>query len=181
MQGRFRYPALITLLLYFGIISPGYASDTHRVAKTHTFALYSVAQREQFINNNDDEARGDINNPFGTHNSEAAGIIDEHSNGPYAGDEGIFTFRLYKTAALKKPAGTAVFTCMYYVAKSAFCTASFELSSKDSLIGAGAFSFEASTYALAITGGSGGYSNIAGDVEATPSGKHAEHLTFRLG
>ncbi len=59
----------------------------------HPVAIKEVPSNETFIDNNDDEARGDVNNPWGGINNGAAAIIDEHVNGPFPGDEAFFTLR----------------------------------------------------------------------------------------
>lgn len=140
---------------------------------------YASFADEQFINNNDDESRGDVNNPFGTHSTTAAAIVEEHADGPFPGDEAVYLFTLYSSADLGKKTGSAVLTCQYYFNRNAFCDASFSING-GTLIGAGALNFDATHYAIAITGGYGTLSDLRGDVEETPSVKHAERLAFVL-
>ena len=167
---------VIGVMLFAVCVAPSLARGAS--ASSHTLTVYSVAVHEQFINNNDDEARGDVNNPFGTHNTTAA-ATKENGNGPFPGDEAIFTFNLYTSASLKTTAGSAVFVCQYYFDRNAFCHASYQLDG-GVLVGAGALSFNTTNFALAITGGSGKFSNQTGDVQAVPSAKHALKLTFAL-
>ena len=56
-----------------------------------------------------------------------------------------------------------------YFFKNAFCDATFQLRS-GTLIGAGALNFSSQTFAMSITGGTGAYSGLSGDVELTPHG-----------
>jgi hypothetical protein len=167
---------IFTVTVMVAVASAAGAGANH-VTK---FTVYSVAKKEQFIDNNDDESRGDINNPFGMHDRDKAQVIEEHSNGPFPGDEAVFTFSLYSNSSLTRPDGSAVFTCLYYAARSAFCDAYFRLAGGDVLIGTGAFPFDATRYALAITGGYGGYVGTTGDVEAAVGAKLAQRLDFNL-
>jgi len=142
---------------------------------------YTMPGQQTFVDNNDDEARGDVNNPFGTHDSKAATIVSEHANGPFAGDEALFSFRIYSNARLTRKAGSAVYTCQYYFDKDAFCDASFQFGSGGTLFAAGTLNFDATRFALAITGGSGKYSRTEGNVQVSPFGKQAQRLAFVLG
>lgn len=145
------------------------------VAAPKRVTVYSSAAEQAFVNNDDDSARGNLNNPFGAHNSRAGA-----KSAPFPGDMALFTFNVYMTADLKKKAGTAAITCYYYYDQNAFCDASFQLNG-GTVIAAGAFSFNATKFALAVTGGYGRYDQASGDLEATPSGKLAQRLSFVLG
>jgi hypothetical protein len=145
-----------------------------------TITAYSMPGQQTFVDNNDDEARGDVNNPFGTHDNKAATIASEHANGPFAGDEALFSFTVYTNGRLTKKGGSAVYTCQYYFAKNAFCDASFQLAG-GTVFGAGTLNFNATKFALAITGGSGKYIRTKGDVQVSPLGKQAQRLVFVLG
>lgn len=154
------------------------ASGPSSPGKPQQISVYSASTAETFVDNNDDEARGAVNNPFGTHDKAAAS--KEQGDGPFPGDQAVFTFQLYANAKLDTALGSAVYTCQYYFDKYAFCDASFRL--KDgTLIAAGTLNFNGQTFALAVTGGYGRYAGAEGDLEASPSGKHAQRLVFRLG
>jgi hypothetical protein len=139
--------------------------------------VYSAPAQETFVANADDEARGAANNPFGTHNGAPA--TNEKTDGPFAGDEALFSFDVYTTPGLRSQAGSAVYTCWYYFNKNAFCDASFQLKG-GTLIAAGTLNFEGKAFALAITGGYGKYAGTTGEIQASPSGKSAQHLVFLL-
>ena len=145
-------------------------------ATTHSVTAYSAPTHETFVNNDDDEARGGVNNPFGTHNTQA-GPNNENLEGPFAGDEAFFSFNTYGTQTLTKTTGNAVFTCQYYFFKNAFCDASFTLKN-GTLIAAGALNFASQSFSLAVTGGTGAYTGLSGAVNVTPSGKNAQKLDF---
>ena len=147
-------------------------------ATSHALTLYSVATGAQYINNNDDEARGDVNNPYGTQALHGAALAHvENGNGPFAGDQAIFTFKLYGGSNLKASAGSAMLICQYNFNKNAFCDASYYLRG-GALIGGGPLNFNAKRFALAITGGTKTYSRAAGEVDVSPSANHAQRLSF---
>ena len=153
-----------------------------RDVSSSQFVEYSNPAGDAFLSMADDELRGSISNAFGTHISKAAaGLADlDEQEGPFPGDKTLFSFRVYPTGSLNGKAESAVYTCQYYFDKNAFCDASFALNG-GTLFGAGAFNFNAKTYALAITGGYGKYTGVTGDIEADPSGKLAQRLDFQVG
>jgi hypothetical protein len=141
---------------------------------------YSTPAHETFVGNIDDETRGAVSNPFGTHTKGAAST-NEQNNGPFPGDEVLFSFNLYRGAALSGSTGSAVYTCWYTFAKNAFCDVFVQLKAGGTLLAAGTLNFDAKTFALAVTGGTGPYRGVAGDLTVTPSGKHAQRLAIDLG
>jgi hypothetical protein len=162
------------------LCAAGFGSSASAAARSQRIVLYSIATEEQFVNNADDRQRGQGNNPFGNYKDLTA-TTREKGNGPFPGDEALFLFDLYTSANLKKPAGTAVFTCLYNFKKNAYCAATYTL--KDgTLTGAGPLDFNAPKFQLAITGGTGKYRSMTGDVEASPVLKnHAQPLAITLG
>jgi len=143
-------------------------------------SVYTTPTQQTFVDNNDDEARGDVNNPFGTYNNNAATIIGEHQNGPFPGDETLFGFDIDKGRGLHDRIGSAVYTCQYYFDKNAFCDASFQINNEGTLVGAGTFNFNARRFILAITGGYGTYAGAKGEVAVSPDGNRAQRVTFTL-
>jgi len=141
-------------------------------------SLYSVATSEQFVNNEDDRARGEGTNPFGNFRDESP-VVKETANGPFPGDESVFTFSLYTNARLETKAGSAVLTCLYNFNKNAFCDATYQLDG-GTLVAAGAFNFNASNFVLVITGGYGKYSDVKGVLEGTPGVNHSQRLAFAI-
>jgi hypothetical protein len=147
-------------------------------AAGRTLVLYSVGAAEQFVNNQDDRARGQGNNPFGNF-ADVTAVAQKSGNGPFAGDEAIFQLNLYSAAALRTKIGTATFTCQYGFDKRGFCDAAFALRG-GILYGAGDFSFDRTTFTIPITGGSGRYSGARGVVTQTRASGHAQRLSFQL-
>jgi len=141
--------------------------------------LYSVAEQEQYVNNADDRTRADGNNPFGNY-KDVTPVANRSGNGPFPGDEALFSFNLYNDAGLKHRAGAAIFTCQYNFNKNAYCDASFHLNDGTTLIAAGSFNFNATKFTLTVTGTYGKLVNKKGFVEETPSPNHSQKLSFQF-
>jgi hypothetical protein len=173
------WSVLVIGMFAAGVLSVSAASGAGDSAKSvQKFTFYSVATEEQFVNNSDDRQRGKGNNPFGNFKDLTA-TTKEHGNGPFPGDEALFKFNVYKSGDLKQKAGTATFTCQYNFNRNAFCDAAYQLDGGQ-LIAAGAFSFDAGSFELAITGGTGKYRSLTGDLEATPGPRHSQRLVITL-
>jgi type II secretory pathway pseudopilin PulG len=172
-------PALLVAVAVLALISVVAARTAAGARAGQKITIFSLAQEEQFVNNADDRARGKGNNPFGKFN-DVAPSSDKATSGPFPGDEALFKFDLYSAANLKTRIGSATFTCQYNFAKNAFCDAIFRMTGGDSVIAAGQFNFNATKFTLAVTGGSGRYSNKRGVLEETPSANHAQRLTFEF-
>jgi hypothetical protein len=131
---------------------------------------------ETFVNNNDDESRGDVNNPWGGINNTAASIIDEHVNGPFPGDEAFYSLKI-KTKS--NGTGLGLFMCQYYFNKNGLCHATFKFGG-GTLVAEGAFNFNAKTFTLAVTGGYGSYGDEVGEIDAAAASGNAQELTFEI-
>ena len=146
----------------------------------HRLIAYTRAVNQAFIDNTDSSGLGSKNNPFGTRQKAPSQAGSEAADGPFPGDEALYSFTVYKDASLTSRIGTAVYTCVYAFDKNGVCDASFQLDG-GTLIGTGTLDFTAPTFELAMTGGTGQYAGAAGDVRADPSGKHAQRLAFSIG
>lgn len=142
--------------------------------------IYSIAQQENFVNNADDRTRGIGHNPFGNF-KDLSPSTQGNKNGPYPGDEAIFSFNLYKDPDLTQRIGGATFTCQYSFNEDAFCDAAFHLTGKGTLIAGGTFNFNADGFTLVVSGGLGDYLKAHGVLKETPSAKHAQRLAFTFG
>jgi hypothetical protein len=163
------------LLGAFVGLTPGSAD----AAKVGRVTLYSVATQEQYVNNADDRARGKGNNPFG--NFRDASATATHPTGaPYPGDEVFFKFNVFTSGSLNKSAGSATLSCQYNFNKNAFCDGYYQLDG-GTLFGAGPLDFSSSTFALAITGGTGKYLYMTGGIQGSPGPRHSQRLVFTLG
>jgi len=171
--------ALVTGVLAAGVLGvPALASGSVRAAKTTEVTLFTVAQSEQYANYSDDRQRGYGSNPFGNFKDTTA-TIKKTKTGPFAGDLEYFQLTIYKDAALKTRVGTAEITCQFNLNKNAFCDATYQLSD-GTLIGAGTVDFKTSSFVLAVTGGTGRYQGVRGDLESTPAAHRAQRVAFDL-
>lgn len=141
-----------------------------------TLSLASVATSEQFLNHADDRKRGSGNNPFSNYLAPHA-TTREQSDGPFPGDQALFEFNIYAGNDLKKLAGSAVFLCDYGFKRHGFCDAIYQLSG-GTLVAAGQLDFNASNFSLVITGGTGKYRSVAGEVAAMPSSRGPQRLAI---
>jgi len=146
--------------------------------ETRTLGLASVPTGEQFLNHADDRQRGYGNNPFGNF-IQAKKTTSEQNNGPFPGDQALFEFNVYSASDLKKVAGSAVFTCNYGFQKLGFCDAIYQLNG-GTLVAEGALDFNAKTFSLVVTGGTGKYRLAAGEVAASAPANGSQHLAIGL-
>ncbi len=111
--------------------------------------------------------------------SDVTAVVQKGANGPIAGDEAIFVLNVYRSHALRTKTGTAIFTCQYGFEKDGFCDAVISLPN-GKITGAGAFSFDATTFTIPITGGSGKYEGAKGIMIESAASNHTQQLAFDL-
>jgi hypothetical protein len=165
---------VVALLAVAATSGPAHAASA---SPWHTTVLYSSPSNQTFIDNTDSLTRGALNNPFGTHSSVSS--ISEATDGPFPGDEAVYSFNVYADKALTRQIGSALYTCEYTFGRNGFCDATFELSG-GTVIGAGILNFSSKAFTLAVTGGDGKYSEMVGDLQTSASGNHAQRLRFTL-
>ena len=165
-----------------GLLGAAATAAAERAASSpwRTMTVYSSPVNQTFIDNTDSLTTGGLNNPFGTHSSVSSTSLTEATNGPFPGDEGIYSFNLYADKALTRRVGSALYTCEYSFGRNGFCDATFQLAG-GTVIGAGVLNFSSQAFTLAVTGGVGKYAGMVGDLGAGPSGAHAQRLLFTLG
>jgi hypothetical protein len=170
--------SLICAALFADYITP---SAAEAATGRQKLTLYSVATGVQFLNNADDIARGAANNPFNAATDALRPKLTATGNGPAAGDVTVYSFDLYRSASLKKSAGSASYTCYFNYANHALCMAYFELSGNSgTLVASGPVNFNRTTFTLVVTGGTMRYLAADGEVAATPAAKNAQRLAFLL-
>ncbi len=160
----------------------GGTAAAHR-AGSETFTVYAVATTIQFMNHEDDRRRGMTNNPFEVNRAKVLKAVTkgtEQKDGPFPGDDVLYSFKLYANQSLVKRAGSAVFTCYYDVAKHANCDGYFTLAG-GSLLARGAVVFNSTRFTLSVAGGTDKYLGVRGAVAAVPAPKHAQRFHFTLG
>ena len=162
----------------------GLVTATSTGANLHTmraqaFTLYSRAEQEQYVNNQDDRTRGKGNNPFGNYRDTSGSQIKKPKC-PFPGDESVFSFNLYSDSGLTQARRNGNLRLPYNFDKNAFCDAMFRLSTGETVLAEGPSAFTASSFTLAVTGGYGGYAPGKGTVSEKPSPHHAQRLDFRF-
>jgi hypothetical protein len=179
MLGKLHYVAYLvagTALLTMLVVGAAWGAKA-TASTTQRVVFYSVATSEQYVNNKDDRERGQGANPFGNFHDAAAST--KQAKGPFPGDEAVFQFSIYAKPSLGKAVGVGRFVCLYNFSHNALCDASYNLPG-GTLVGTGSFSFDATTFNLDVTGGSGKYSNLRGNVEVASAAHHAQRLSFTL-
>jgi hypothetical protein len=144
-----------------GVTSGSVAASTAGAKK---FTVYSIAVQKQFVNNQDDRARGKGNNPFGNFASPFVTPPNEElDNGPFIGDEALLTYNLYAGRNLKARVGTAAFVCQYNFNQNGFCDVVFSLNG-GTLVAAGVFDFRTPKFDLTVSGGTDSHRGVKGHV-----------------
>jgi hypothetical protein len=148
---------------------------------SHNLRVYAVPKTVQFMNHADDRLRGMATNPF-KFKSEAVILNDngkEKGQGPFPGDDILYTFRLFADAKLTKPAGTALFTCYYAFGKRATCDSYFDLT-RGLVLASGLVRFGQTRFTLGITGGTRAYLGALGQVVSRAAAKNAERFDLHV-
>jgi hypothetical protein len=170
--------------IWAGVVCCAAAASGTAAAGTRSFTVYAVPFTVQFLDHADDRIRGMSVNPF-TPNEQALVLVTngtEHKNGPFPGDDVLYTFKLYPDASLAKSNGTAMFTCYYTFFKQATCESYFVINN-DELLAEGQIKFGASHFTLSVSGGTNAYFAAHGEVTSTPAAgkaKVAERLQFAV-
>jgi hypothetical protein len=174
-----RLPTALPLafcLLLVGALAGGVVGASAERASTanRELTLYSRPTHAQYINVSDDRSRGEGKNPFGNYSGAAAPApTNERLYGPEAGDLADYAFALFTGRNDRGSAGSAIFVCHYDLNEIGLCDAAFQMPS-GTLIGKGAYSFEASQFTLNIIGGTGAYRGVKGAVGVTALGRAAQ-------
>ena len=153
---------------------PG-AATGHRVV-----TVYSVATGLQYINTADDRARGHVNNPLDSGANKLAPKSSGSGNGPFAGDVALYALKLYSNPTLKRPAGTAVYTCYFNYDRHALCQAYYKLNDGGTLVASGPVDFSASGFTIVVTGGTKKYLGARGEAKAAAAPRHSQRIDFEL-
>ncbi len=120
--------------------------------------MYAAPTRVQFMNHADDRIRGMSANPF-TPSQQALVILangTEKKNGPFPGDDVLYSFALYPNSKLSKSNGSALFTCYFTFIKRATCEAYFQLKT-GLVLASGQVRFNSTRFTLSVVGGTNAY------------------------
>ena len=91
----------------------------------------------------------------------------------------MFAFNIYSAPDLKKRVGSAIFTCNYGFKRHGFCDATYQLGD-GTLIAAGVLDFDSKEFSLVVTGGTGKYGSVVGELAASPASRGSQRLAIAL-
>jgi hypothetical protein len=125
----------------------------------------------QFMNHADDRIRGMTNNPFDVQSRDLVIVTKgaEKGNGPFPGDDVLYSFGLRDLGSAGKRVGAAIFTCYYLFLKRATCDAYLDLPG-GTLLASGTVAFDASAFTLDVSGGTGRFLARGGALVGRPAG-----------
>lgn len=175
-----RFTLTVIVLGLLGCVAAG---ATHAATGHEQFSIYAVPSTAQFMNHADDRVRGMSINPFNVNLKKLQVVLatngKEKGNGPFPGDDVLYTFKLYSDSGLKVNAGSAMFTCYYGFGKSATCDSYFDF--EDGLVlASGRVLFNSNTFTLGVAGGTSKYLGATGELKATPAQKSALRIDLVL-
>jgi hypothetical protein len=161
------------------------ATTTAQPAPTTTggrsFVVYGKSTRAQFVAHNDDRERGDFTNPFDPDVLPTPPNANSGKKGARAGDNALFSFKLYSDPNLTRPIGSAIYNCTFNFSEEATCEANFTLTG-GTMIATGPSKLDGSVIVIPVTGGTGKYGGAHGQLTWTSSGtkKNTQTIRFRL-
>ena len=146
-----------------------------------SFVVYAKPTRAQFVDHNDDRARGDFTNPFDPDTLPTPPNANSGKKGARAGDNALFNFKVYSDLALTQPIGNAIYSCTFNFAQEAVCEANFNVNG-GTMIAMGPATLTGSDIILPVTGGTGPYAGAHGQLTSRASGNenNAQIIRFRL-
>jgi hypothetical protein len=168
---------LVTLvgLVFATAAVTGAGATRHRV-----LTLYSVATGLQYINTADDRARGHVNNPLDSTANKLAPKSSGNRHGPFAGDIALYALKLYGNRTLKRPAGSAVYTCYFNYDRHALCQAYYKLTAGSTIVASGPIDFDNSGFTIVVTGGTNRYIGVRGEANVAAGPRNAQRIDFEL-
>jgi hypothetical protein len=137
-------------------------------SQRRSLTFYAKPSRAQFVNNADSRALGLKVNPFNVEILPTPPSANSGKKGARAGDTALLSLKLYADAKLKRPVGTAIYSCTFNFAQNATCDANFDFTN-GTMIAMGPARLDGSEIVLAVTGGTGRYANAHGQVTSSSS------------
>jgi hypothetical protein len=177
-RNRVRGAALLVAVLGLVVASAFVAragATGHR-----TLTVYSVATGLQYINSADDSVRGKVNNPLNSTENKLKPKSSGSRNGPNAGDIALYALKLYSNPTLKRPAGSAVYTCYFNYGGHALCQAYYKLRGGSTLVASGPIDFNKSGFTIVVTGGTMKYLGVRGEAKVVAAARNAQRIDFEL-
>jgi hypothetical protein len=168
-------------LVFASVSVAGAGATGTRVSAKRVLTVYSVATGLQYINSQDDSARGHVNNPLNSTANKLAPKSSGGGDGPFAGDIAVYSVDLYSDSTLKRHAGSGVYTCYFNYDQHALCQAYYEPSTGGTLVASGPVDFNKSGFTIVITGGTNTYLGARGQVDVGPAmKKNTQKVDFEL-
>jgi len=146
-------------------------------------SIYAVATRAQYVDYSDGITRAKYQNPFGV-DTKSFSPTTKGPTSSLPGNSVFYTFKLYGDSTLNNSIGTATYNCTFNFNSRAICQAEFD-TDKGILFASGPVDFGSTTSLMAVTGGTGSYLGLGGQVAtvgpgAKATGKAASRLQFEL-
>ena len=147
---------------------------------SRSIVFYAKPTKAQFIDHNDDRARGNFTNPF-------ADVLPTPKNannakpGARAGDNALFTLKLYSDAKLTRAVGTAAYSCTVNFGQQAVCDGQFQFGD-GTMIAMGPADLKSGDFVIPVTGGTGRYARAHGQLSSRSAGTktNTQIIRFRL-
>jgi hypothetical protein len=147
-----------------------------------TFVVYAKPTRAQFIDHNDDRERSNIRNPFNPDTPPPPPNANSAKKGARAGDNALFSFKVYADYLLTRPIGTAIYSCTFNFSQEAICEVNFTLK-RGTMIALGPTKLDTANIILPVIGGTGRYAGAHGQFTSRPAPgnkKNTQIVRFRL-
>jgi hypothetical protein len=172
-----RLPAALVAVAVAATVAVPVAQATTQARRS--FVFYAKPTKAQFINHSDDRARGNFTNPF-------ADVLPTPKNansgkpGARAGDNALFTLKLYSDAKLTRLVGSAAYSCTVNFGGQAICEGQFQLNAGGTMIALGPADLKTGDLVLPVTGGTGRYAGAHGQLTSTSAGSKTSTQIIRF-
>jgi hypothetical protein len=163
------------------IVAAALGGSAGAAATARSITVYALATAMQFEDHSDDRQRGLANNPFNVDTKSVPPVFKKGTGkgGGQVGDKALYVFKLYSDPKLKKRIGSATYACTFNFGNRALCQADFEFGG-GSMLATGPANFSSTSLTLAVSGGTGSYLGVRGQVSSAPHATNASRLTFVL-
>ena len=178
-----RSPLLACGVMVLWLLACAASGATDAATGQRELIVYAVPHTAQFMNHADDRVRGMTINPFNVNLKRLQVVLatngQEKGNGPFPGDDVLYTFKLYTDRTLRQSAGSAIFTCYYGFSRRATCDSYFDLQN-GLVLASGQIVFNSKQFTLGVSGGTSTYLGASGEATAAPVGKDALRVALVL-
>jgi hypothetical protein len=158
--------ALVAGGVVAAVTVPAAQATTHA---SRSFVLYAKQTHAQFVSHSDDRERGDFKNPFSGADIPTPPNANSGKKGARAGDNALFTLKLYSDTKLTRSVGTATYSCTVNFGQQAVCDGQFQLKN-GTMIAMGPADLKSGNLDLPVTGGTGRYAGAHGQLTSRSAG-----------